>query len=92
MKKALALILALLIVLSLSMGSALAEGNKYAIVVKNTGNPYNDKEAEGFTNGCKDIGAEAIVNAPANPTAEDQIAMIEAADRPEGQRHRHRRQ
>lgn len=77
MKKAVALVLALLIVLSLSMGSALAEGNKYAIVVKNTGNPYNDKEAEGFTNGCKDIGAEAIVNAPANPTAEDQIAMIE---------------
>jgi len=53
-----------------------AAGMKYAIIVKNTGNPYNDKEAEGFQNACKEIGAECIIKAPANPTAEDQISMI----------------
>ncbi len=76
MKKALSLVLALVLVLSMSV-VALADGNRYAIVVKNTGNPYNDKEAEGFETGCKAIGAEAIIKAPANPTAEDQIAMVE---------------
>ncbi len=75
MKKALSLVLALVLVLT--SVAALADGARYAIVVKNTGNPYNDKEAEGFQDGCKVIGAEAIVKAPANPTAEDQIAMVE---------------
>ncbi len=54
-----------------------AAAKKYAIIVKNTGNPYNDKEAAGFEEGCKEIGVESIVKAPANPTAEEQIAMIE---------------
>ena len=75
MKKALSLVLVLALALSLTVGTALAE-NRFAIIVKNAGNPYNEKEAEGFTNGCAEIGAEAIVKQPANPNAEDQIAMI----------------
>ncbi len=74
MKKALSLMLALVLVLS--VGTAFA-ANRYAIVVKSAGNPYNEKEAEGFKNGCDAIGAEAIIKTPANPNAEDQIAMIE---------------
>lgn len=55
-----------------------AEGDKtYAIIVKSTGNPYNDREAAGFEEACKELGIPSIVRAPANPTAEDQIAMIE---------------
>lgn len=50
---------------------------KYAIIVKNTGNPYNEKEAEGFKNAITEIGGEAIVKAPDQPTAEAQIQMIE---------------
>jgi len=49
---------------------------KHALIVKNTGNPYNEKEAAGFEEAVKEFGAEAIVKRPANPTAEDQIAMI----------------
>lgn len=49
---------------------------KYALIVKNTGNPYNEKEAVGFETAVKEFGGEAIIKRPANPTAEDQIAMI----------------
>lgn len=59
-------------------GSAAAGGKKYAIVVKNTGNPYNEKESQGFQDACKKLGAEAIVKAPDQPTAEAQISMVEA--------------
>ncbi|WP_304941879.1 rhamnose ABC transporter substrate-binding protein [Vallitalea guaymasensis] len=50
---------------------------KYAIIVKNTGNPYNEKEMEGFKKAIDEIGAEAILKAPDQPTAEAQIQMIE---------------
>lgn len=49
----------------------------YAIIVKSTGNPYNDREAAGFEEACKELGISCIIKAPANPTAEDQISMIQ---------------
>jgi len=57
--------------------SGSTDTGKYAIIVKNTGNPYNDREASGFHDACKELGVTAIVNAPDQPTAEAQIAMIE---------------
>ncbi|GKX28150.1 rhamnose ABC transporter substrate-binding protein [Vallitalea longa] len=59
-----------------------SEGNKdgkgkYAIIVKNAGNPYNEKEMEGFEKAIKEIGGDAILKAPDQPTAEAQIQMIE---------------
>ncbi len=56
--------------------AAATEAGTYAIIVKNTGNPYNEKEAEGFVKAVEEFGGTAIVKRPANPTAEDQIAMI----------------
>jgi len=50
---------------------------KYAIIFKNTGNPYGEKEMEGFKNAVTEFGGEAILKAPDAPTAEAQIAMIE---------------
>lgn len=61
-----------------SQASTAAGGKKYAIVVKSTGNPYNEKESQGFQDACKALNAEAIVKAPDQPTAEAQIAMVEA--------------
>lgn len=52
-------------------------GKKYAIVVKNTGNPYNEKQSQGFQDTVKKLGATPIVKAPDQPTAEAQIAMVE---------------
>ncbi len=57
--------------------AAATTGGKYAIIVKNTGNPYNEKEIEGFVKAIEEIGGEAITKAPDQPTAEAQIQMIE---------------
>jgi rhamnose transport system substrate-binding protein len=76
-QKWLALALATALALTMVVGAALAEGETYAIIVKSTGNPYNDREAAGFEEACKDLGIPVVVKAPANITAEDQIAMIE---------------
>ncbi|RCW69808.1 rhamnose ABC transporter substrate-binding protein [Saliterribacillus persicus] len=53
------------------------EQNRYAIVFKNTGNPYGEKEMEGFENAINELGAEAILRAPDQPTVEGQIQIIE---------------
>jgi rhamnose transport system substrate-binding protein len=50
---------------------------RFAIIVKNTGNPYNEKEMEGFKTAIEELGGEAILKAPDQPTAEAQIQMIE---------------
>ena len=60
-----------------SGAAATAGGKKYAIVVKNTGNPYNEKEAQGFKDTVTKLGDQAIIKAPDQPTAEAQIAMVE---------------
>ncbi|WP_426449699.1 rhamnose ABC transporter substrate-binding protein [Paenibacillus sp. S-38] len=50
---------------------------KYAIIFKNTGNPYGEKMMEGFKTSVTEMGGEAILKAPDQPTAEAQIKMIE---------------
>jgi rhamnose transport system substrate-binding protein len=50
---------------------------KFAIIFKNTGNPYGEKEMEGFKNAITELGGEPILKAPDQPTAEAQIQMIE---------------
>lgn len=50
---------------------------KYAIVFKNTGNPYGEKQLEGFKTGIEEQGFEAILRSPDLPTAEAQIQIIE---------------
>ncbi len=84
MKKALK-VLVLMLAVAIVGGMVFASGAsdkkaaasaKYALIVKNTGNPYNEKEAAGFEAAVKEFGGVAIVKRPANPTAEDQIAMI----------------
>jgi len=52
-------------------------GAKYAIVFKNTGNPYGDKQLGGFKAGIEEQGFQAILRAPDQPTAEAQIQILE---------------
>lgn len=54
-----------------------AEKPRYSIIYKNTGNPYGEKEMAGFKLAAEEVGAEAILKAPDQPTAEAQIQMIE---------------
>ena len=50
---------------------------RHAFVFKNTGNPYGDKQMEGFAEGIAEAGFEAILRAPDVPSAEAQIQIIE---------------
>ncbi|ADQ06406.1 rhamnose ABC transporter, periplasmic rhamnose-binding protein [Caldicellulosiruptor hydrothermalis 108] len=60
-----------------STRKASAGKKRIAIIVKNAGNPYNEKEAEGFSKALKELGDTVIVQAPAQPTAEAQIQIIQ---------------
>ncbi len=53
-----------------------AAAKTYAIIVKNAGNPYNEKESAGFKKVIEDAGATCIIKAPSEATAEAQITMI----------------
>ena len=55
-----------------------AEGKKVAIITKSAGNPYNEKEAEGFVEVVEAEGGEAIVQHPESATADAQIAVIQS--------------
>jgi rhamnose transport system substrate-binding protein len=57
--------------------SAAGGGNTHALVVKSTGNPYNEREAAGFDEAIKEMGYTVIQRAPDLPTAEAQIQMVE---------------
>ncbi len=50
---------------------------RHAFIFKNTGNPYGDKQMQGFADGIEELGFEAITRAPDQPTAEAQIQIIE---------------
>ncbi len=77
------LIIALLIVttfvptLVFASGSPEPATERHAFVFKNTGNPYGDKQMEGFAEAIEEAGFEAITRAPDQPTAEAQIQIIE---------------
>ena len=61
-----------------SGGDSKADGpKKYAFIFKNTGNPYGEKMMEGFEEAVNEMGGEAILRAPDQPTAEGQIQIIE---------------
>ena len=56
-----------------------AEGKRIAMIVKNLGNSYFDACANGAKQAATEIGGiEIIYTASAKPTAEDQIAVIDA--------------
>lgn len=62
---------------STSNGGSSSDKKKHAIIFKNTGNPYGEKMMQGFEQVITELGHEAILKAPDQPTAEAQIAMIE---------------
>ena len=55
-----------------------ADGKKVAIITKSAGNPYNEKEAEGFQEVVEAEGGEAIVKHPESATADAQVSVIQS--------------
>ena len=83
MKKLIAVLLSVAMLSTLLVGCASktaattkSASKTYAIVVKNAGNPYNEKESAGFKSVIEAAGATCIVKAPESATAEAQITMI----------------
>lgn len=80
MKKLLALLLALVMIVALAACTAPEAGGgevTYAIVAKSEGNPYMEKMVDGFKDACAKLGVKCEVKYPASATKiEDQIAVI----------------
>lgn len=55
-----------------------ADGKKVAIITKSAGNPYNEKEAEGFQEVVEAEGGEVIVKHPESATADAQVSVIQS--------------
>lgn len=53
-------------------------GKKVAIIIRNAGNPYAEKEAEGFREVIEASGAECIIKAPEAATADAQVPLIQS--------------
>lgn len=82
MKKTLLLVIAAGLLLApaavlFAAGSQETGPERHAFIFKNTGNPYGDKQMQGFADGIEEQGFEAITRAPDQPTAEAQIQIIE---------------
>lgn len=83
MKKIIALLLAVVMVLALGACAAKTEtttnaDGKYtfAIVPKSAGNPYMERMVSGFEEACKAIGVECIAQYPEDVSVEAQITVI----------------
>lgn len=55
-----------------------SDGKVYAFVPKSAGNPYNEKEADGFQEAVESVGGTAVIQYPESATADAQITVIES--------------
>ena len=53
-------------------------GKTFAIVIRNSGNPYAEKEADGFRQVIEAAGGECIIKSPEKATADAQIPLIQS--------------
>lgn len=60
-----------------SSGSGIA-GKTFAVVTKAAGNPYNEKEAQGFQEVIEAMGGTCIVKHPEQATADAQVSVIQS--------------
>ena len=78
MSKATRVIISLVLLLGVLAGSIYgAAPKRYAFIFKNTGNPYGEKEMDGFKAAIAELGGQVILKAPDQPTVEAQIQMVE---------------
>ena len=56
--------------------AAPANDGVYAFISKAAGNPYNEKEAEGFQTAMDELGLNYVIKHPETATADAQITMI----------------
>ena len=80
MKKFIALLLALVLVLGLAAcgagGGTTSGKTTYAIVCKDASNPYMLKMIEGFKTACEALGVEFLTKSPETTSVDDQINIV----------------
>lgn len=59
-------------------GKSVTGTGTYALVPKSAGNPFNEREADGFKKAVEAAGGTAIVNYPDSATADAQITVIQS--------------
>ena len=77
MKRTLSLLLAVMLLLSLSLAVTAEKPIKIGVVYKQTGNPFFEAGVRGFEEAQKELGFEFIHNGPADSSNEGQIQIIE---------------
>lgn len=88
MKKILALLLAMTLIISVFAGCGSTKSNTgnntsgggkvYALVAKDVNNPYMKKMYEGFEAACKELGVTPLYKGPDQATPEKQIEIIDS--------------
>lgn len=53
-------------------------GKTFALVTKSAGNPYNEREAQGFQEVIEALGGTAIIKHPEQATADAQVSVIQS--------------
>ena len=76
MKKLIALLLAVVMIVSLAACGAGNGKTTYAIVCKDASNPYMLKMIEGFKAGCEKLGVEFLTKSPETTSVDDQINIV----------------
>ncbi len=78
MKKILAILLAVVMVLAMAACSSAADDGEvtYAIVCKDASNPYMLRMISGFEEACKAIGVKSITKSPETATVDGQIQIV----------------
>lgn len=79
MKKLIAILLALVMVLGLvacGNGGGSSDTPVYAIICKDASNPYMSRMVQGFNEACAKLGITPLEKSPETTSAEDQIAII----------------
>ena len=76
MKKLVALVLCIAMMLVCVAVASAEEAQTYAIITKAAGNPYNEREAAGFEEVITEAGYECLIKHPAEITAEAQVTLI----------------
>ena len=79
MKKLIAILLALVMILGLAAcagGNADSDKVTYAIVCKDASNPYMARMVSGFKDACEALGVECLEKSPETTSADDQIAIV----------------
>ena len=76
MKKLIAILLAMVMILGMTACTTGGKEVTYAIVCKDASNPYMLKMIDGFKTACDDLGVKFLTKSPESTSVDDQISIV----------------